>query len=167
MSKDDQGATPVHLERAPGGKVILCGGCLERGACRWGITEEALVGEFRTETVLTCPKDQEGGPGVAHGGWTAAVMDDVLGHLALLCGGMTVTAKLSVEFLRPVPIERPLRIIAWRENKVGNRWINVGELILVSTGVVLARAQGEFAERDRDRHFAKFREWLDTEDQKT
>jgi acyl-coenzyme A thioesterase PaaI-like protein len=119
-----------------------------------------VIGERRTETQLTCPKDHEGGPGVAHGGWTAAIMDEALGHLALLSGQMTVTATLTVDFLRPVPIERPLRVVAWRESVERNRWLNAGELVLVSNGAVLARARGEFAMRDQTRHFERFREWL-------
>jgi acyl-coenzyme A thioesterase PaaI-like protein len=154
---------PPVLERG-GGAVILCAECRRLGHCRLGITHEAAVSEFRTETTLACPRNHEGGPGVAHGGWTASVMDEALGHLALLCGQMTVTATLSVDFVRPVPIERPLKIVAWREAVERNRWINVGELVLVSTGVVLARARGEFAMRDQSRHFEKFREWLAAEE---
>lgn len=154
---------PPVLIRADG-NVILCEECRRRGDCRLGITDERLAGECRTETLLTCPKDHEGGPGVAHGGWTASVIDEALGHLPLLCGQMTVTAKLTVEFVRPVPIERPLKLVAWRERIEGNRWINAGELTLISTGAVLARAHGEFAMRDQTRHFAKFREWIAAEE---
>ncbi len=167
MSDDEQqppAFEPPVLPRAPGGNVVLCAECLRLGRCRLGITDEALAGEFRTETLLICPKDHEGGPGVAHGGWTASVMDEALGHLALLCGHMTVTATLTVEFTRPVPIERPLKLIAWRDGVAGNRWLNTGELVLQSTGAVLARARGEFALRSQTRHFAKFREWLATEE---
>lgn len=158
-------AKPPVLERA-GGSVILCEECRRLGKCRLGITKEAVVGDFRTETTLVCPRDHEGGPGVAHGGWTASVIDEALGHLPLLCGQMTVTATLTVEFLRPVPIERPLKLTAWRESVERNRWINAGELVLESTGVVLARARGEFAMRDQSRHFERFRDWLASEEGK-
>jgi acyl-coenzyme A thioesterase PaaI-like protein len=157
-------SAPPALPRAPGGSVILCAECIRLGRCRLGLTQEALAGEFRTETQLQCPRDHEGGPGVAHGGWTASVMDEALGHLPLLCGQMTVTATLTVDFVRPVPIERPLKIVAWRERVERNRWINAGELMLEQTGVVLARARGEFAMRDQTRHFEKFREWLASEE---
>jgi acyl-CoA thioesterase FadM len=91
-------------------------------------------------------------------------MDEALGHLPLLHGQMTVTASLTVDFLHPTPIERPLKLVAWRERVERNRWINHGELTLVSTGAVLARAHGEFAMRDQSRHFARFREWLAREE---
>lgn len=160
MDGDQGKETAFELPRAPGGKVVLCAECIRLGRCRLGLTEERKAGEFRTETLLQCPRDQEGGPGVAHGGWTAAVMDEALGHLALLHGAMTVTATLAVDFLRPVPIERDLVLIAWRERVEGNRWINRGELQLASSGAVLARARGEFALRDREKHFARFQDWL-------
>ena len=159
-----QGSERLDTPRAPGGAVILCAECLRLGACRLGITDETVIGEFRTQTQLACPKDHEGGPGVAHGGWTASVMDEALGHLALLCGRMTVTATLSIEFLRPVPIERPLKLIAWREGMARNRWLNAGELVLESTGAVLARARGEFSLRNKSKHFARFRDWLAAEE---
>ncbi len=166
MSDGDEGERAgLVLPRAPGGKVILCEECLRLGYCRLGVIEEGVVGEARTETLLQCPKDHEGGPGVAHGGWICSVMDEALGHLPLLCGQMTVTATISIDFLRPVPIERPLKLTAWRERIERNRWINAGELVLLSTGAVLARAHGEFAMRERTKHFAKFREWLAHEDE--
>jgi acyl-coenzyme A thioesterase PaaI-like protein len=158
------GSPPPVLVRGHDGQVILCEACRKLGACRLGITSERVAGEFRTETLLECPRDHEGGPGVAHGGWTASVMDEALGHLPLLCGQMTVTATLSVDFVRPTPIERPLKLTAWREGVERNRWLNVGELILVSTGAVLARARGEFSMRDQARHFARFREWIASEE---
>lgn len=164
--KRDRGeSNGLALPRGPGGKVILCAECLRRGDCRLGIGDEYLIGEARTATELFCPKEYEGGPGVAHGGWTASVMDEALGHLPLLAGAMTVTAKLSVEFVRPVPIERPLILTAWRERIERNRWINAGELRLVSSSELLGRAHGEFAIRDRERHFARFREWIASADE--
>ena len=162
-SRHSAESQPPVIERA-GGSVILCEECRRLGHCRLGITHEAVSGEFRTETLLECPRDHEGGPGVAHGGWIASVLDEALGHLSLLCGQMTVTATLTVDFVRPAPIERPLKIIAWRDRVERNRWINVAELILAQTGVVLARARGEFAMRDQTRHFERFREWLSTEE---
>lgn len=159
-----QALEALELPRAPSGNVVLCAACSRVGRCRLGIVDEVLCGEFRSETLLVCPSDHEGGPGVAHGGWTASVMDEALGHLALLCGSMTVTASLTVEFVRPVPIERALVLTAWREAVEGNRWRNGGELVLKSTGAVLARARGAFVLRDRAQHFAKFRDWLAKEE---
>lgn len=141
----------------------LCGGCRAAGACRLGIRRERRVGPDAIESELICAADQQAGPGIAHGGWTAAVMDDLLGHLAAGEGRRAVTAKLTVEFLRPVPVERPLVARAWCESNDGGRRIHKAELRLASTGALLARGSGLFVERD-DSHFVRHRAWLAQQD---
>ncbi|MFE9322563.1 hotdog domain-containing protein [Nocardia sp. NPDC052278] len=55
------------------------------------------------------PGIARGGPNIAHGGQTASALDEALGHLPLMLGEMAVTAQLSVNFIKPIPIERPLQ----------------------------------------------------------
>jgi len=143
--------------------IQLCASCSRTGVCRLGLTHERLIESGVSLTELVCGAEHEGGPGVAHGGWTAAVMDEVLGHLNLLSGQMAVTGELTVQFLRPVPIERPLELRAWCEGVEGGRRRNRGELRLASTGAVLAHAHGVFVERDAS-HFERFRRWIDSQD---
>jgi acyl-coenzyme A thioesterase PaaI-like protein len=148
---------------APAPDVLLCFACRRLGACRLGITHETLVEPGVSQTQLACARDYEGGPGVSHGGWTAEVMDEALGHLNILGGGFAVTATLNVEFLRPVPLERPLVIRAWSETVENGRRTNAGELSLISTGVVLARARGVYVDRDAS-HFQRHAAWLAEQD---
>lgn len=148
----------------PTGQVLLCRSCTRLGRCRLGLTDERLVGNELSLTRLQCGADHEGGPGVAHGGWTAAVMDEALGHLLVLCKSMGVTKELRIEFRKPVPIGRDLELRAWSDRREGNRWHNVGELRLAATGAVLARAEGIFVERDAS-HFERHARWLVEQDQ--
>ncbi|MGB8364174.1 MAG: PaaI family thioesterase [Rhizomicrobium sp.] len=143
--------------------ILLCYGCRKTGKCRLGLGGERLVEPGVTRSELTCPPEYEGGPGVAHGGWTAEAMDEALGRLNLLSGQMTVTAELTVTYRRPVPVGRPLELHA-RYEKIenGRRWI-VGELLLASTGAILARARGIFVERDSS-HFDRFNDWIASQD---
>lgn len=141
----------------------LCGGCQRAGACRLGITRERLVGPGRFKAELACGPEHEAGPKIAHGGWTAAVMDDLLGHISASEGRRAVTASLMIEFLRPVPVERPLLAIAWCESNSGGRRLHRAELTLASTGALLARGAGVFVERD-DSHFERHRTWLAEQD---
>ena len=143
--------------------VRLCHSCARAGVCRLGLSDERLLEPGVSLTRLVCGAEHEGGPGVAHGGWTAAAMDEVLGHLNLLMGQMAVTATLTVEYLRPVPIERPLEVRAWCEGLENGRRRNRGELRLVTTGAVLARAHGVFVERDQS-HFDRYRRWIAAQD---
>ncbi|MFC4503409.1 MULTISPECIES: PaaI family thioesterase [Streptomyces] len=150
--------------RTPGG-VALCGACRERGTCRLGVERERLDEDGVARFALTCPRDQEGGPDVAHGGWTAAVLDDCLGHLPLLHRVLSVTAELTVSFVKPVPVGRPLEVSARVERREGSRWYITGEMVLLPTRAVLARASGIWVTRDQG-HFARHADWLAEQDER-
>jgi acyl-coenzyme A thioesterase PaaI-like protein len=142
------------------GGVALCGSCAKRGECRLGLTTEALDAEGAAHFRLSSPDTYEGGPGVAHGGWTAEVLDEVCGHVPLLKNQMTVTATLTVRFIKPVPLGLDLEAVAWVESIEGRKWSIAGELRLSSSGAVLANASGIWVARDKESHFAGFERWL-------
>ena len=146
--------------------IYLCRACQRLGACRLGLTSERMTDDGVMEVTLSSSRENEAGIDIAHGGWTAAVMDDLLGHLGAAQGVFAVTASLTVEFLRPVPIERPLRARAWCETSEGGRRLHKAELTLAATGAVLARGQGVFVERDRT-HYDRHRQWLAGEDERS
>lgn len=144
--------------------IYLCRACQRLGACRLGLTSERMSDDGVMEVTLSSSRENEAGVDIAHGGWTAAVMDDLLGHLGAAQGVFAVTASLTVEFLKPVPIERPLLAKAWCEKSEGGRRLHRAELTLAATGAVLARGQGVFVERDRT-HYDRHRQWLASEDE--
>ncbi len=53
---------------------------------------------------MSATRDHQGAPGLAHGGVLTAVLDEVLGSLNWLIGVPAVTARLEVDFRRPVPV---------------------------------------------------------------
>ncbi|QTI71005.1 PaaI family thioesterase [Gordonia polyisoprenivorans] len=116
------------------------------------------------ETTLVCGAEHEGGPGVAHGGWIAATFDEVTGHVTLLSGRLAVTGQMTVSYLKPVPIERPLRAKAWAVRKEEGRWFVEAELRLATTGALLGRAEATMVLRDRA-HFERHRAWLAEQDE--
>lgn len=138
--------------------VVMCGACTAQRRCRLGVQRERLDGEVALFD-LHCPRDHEGGPNVAHGGWTASVMDEMLGHVPLLHRQMTVTATLTVNFVKPVPVERRLRARAWVDRVEGSKWFASGELLLPPSDAVLATATGIWVARDPS-HFARHEKWL-------
>lgn len=161
-SKQWAGSDFQDPPRSDGG-VALCAACSPGGTCRLGLTTEVLGADGVARFDIVCPPEHEGGPGVAHGGWSAAVLDEVLGHIPLLHGTLSVTKKLEVEYLRPVPIGRPLVASGWIERKDPGSWRIAGELALAATLAPLARAHGTFVLRDRS-HFARYEAWLAEED---
>jgi len=142
------------------GGVALCGSCSKRGECRLGLTTESLAGDGRAVFELTCPDTYEGGPGVAHGGWTAEVLDEVCGHVPLLNNQMSVTGTLTIKYVKPVPIGHPMEATAWIEKIEGRKWTIAGELRLASSGATLATATGIWVARDKSAHFGAFERWL-------
>ena len=140
--------------------VVMCGPCGVAGLCRTGILRETLVSpeELRAEAV--CGPSGETGRGVAHGGWTATVLDEVMGHLPTTQDMPVVTARMTVEYLKPVPAEQPLEVTARVVSVEGRKWTMTGEVRLASSGALLARGEGLWIARDMNEHFAEHRAWL-------
>ncbi len=142
------------------GGVALCGSCRQRGACRLGLTTERWDDAGVAHFGLVCPEYYEGGPGVAHGGWTAEILDESLGHVPLLRNQVAVTGTLTIKFIKPVPVGRQLEATAWIDKIDGLKWHISGELRLSSSGAVLAAASGIWVARDSTTHFGRFQQWL-------
>jgi acyl-coenzyme A thioesterase PaaI-like protein len=145
--------------RSDGG-VALCGGCAKAGVCRLGLTTEKLDPEGVARFDLVCPDTYEGGPGVAHGGWTAEVLDEACGHVPLLNHQMSVTGTITIKFLKPVPLGHQLSASAWVDRIDGRKWNISGEIRLASSGAVLGVASGIWVARDKSSHFTDFERWL-------
>lgn len=62
-----------------------------------------LVGE------VTLSKVYEGGPNTVHGSWIAAIYDQLLAYAGIFNRTGGPTATLNIEFMRPTPINVPLR----------------------------------------------------------
>ena len=148
--------------RSDGG-VLLCGACRDTRICRLGVRRESLDEGGVAMYDVACPRDHEGGPNVAHGGWTAAVMDECLGHIPPLNDQMSVTATLTVNFRKPVPVGRPLEARAWVDKIEGSKWFISGELVFLPGRSVLATASGIWIARDPS-HFARHQQWLAGQD---
>ncbi|WP_231861612.1 MULTISPECIES: PaaI family thioesterase [Frankia] len=138
--------------------VVLCASCRRTGLCRLGVTSEIVDGDA-VAYELHCPREHEGGPNVAHGGWTAGVLDELAGHVVVLRGQLAVTGQLSVRFVRPVPVERPLLGRASLVRREGHRWFIEAQIVLASSGAQLAAAEAVLVARDAD-HFARHERWL-------
>ncbi|ONH55592.1 hypothetical protein CcI49_28740 [Frankia sp. CcI49] len=146
--------------------MSLCAGCSRLGRCHLGLTRETLAADGAVVTELVCGSEYEGGPEVAHGGWTAAAFDELLGHVLLLRQQLAVTGQLSVTFTKPVPINRPLRGRAWIERSEGRRRYVTAELRLYPSGELLATASAVMVTRDWA-HFERHRAWLADVDART
>jgi uncharacterized protein (TIGR00369 family) len=95
-----------------------------------------------------------GPPGHCHGGIIACILDDAMGKVNKLRHVIALTREMTIEYLKPVPLHKPLRVEG-REIKVeGRTHINAAE-ILNENNEVLARSKGIFIAIDPEKMFAK------------
>lgn len=132
----------------------LCGGCRDLGSCRLGIANLQVGPDGAARASLHCAAREQAGPGVAHGGWTAAVLDDALGRTLRQLGHGVVTKTITVDYLRPVPVEIPLLLEVATGAPDGRFWTMEGRILLAASGAELARARGIWVKRRPD-HFER------------
>jgi uncharacterized protein (TIGR00369 family) len=87
----------------------------------------------------------EGHPGYLHGGIIATLLDEAMSKAVRARGSSSMTRKMEVDYLRPVPSETPLRLegrIA--RNEPRKHWAE--SRILDEKGKLLAEAKGLFIE---------------------
>jgi uncharacterized protein (TIGR00369 family) len=109
---------------------------------------QMFVCRFRLDQRYTGP------PGHCHGGIIATILDEAIGKVNKLRQVIALTSQMTVDYLRPVPLNQPLRVES-RELRVrGRKHVNVAE-ILDRNGEVLARGRAVFIAIDPSR-FARF-----------
>jgi uncharacterized protein (TIGR00369 family) len=103
------------------------------------------------------PKRYTGPPGHCHGGVIACILDDAMGKANKLRNVVALTKEMTVEYLRPVPLKKPLRVEGREVSVHGRQHINMAE-ILNEKGEVLARSKGVFIAIDPEKMFGRFAE---------
>lgn len=124
-------------------KRNLCFGCGQDNPRGMGLkfaldeTGKQYVCRFRLSERYTGP------PGYCHGGVIATILDEAMSKLNRLLDVPAPTSRMTVEYLRPVPLN--CRLEVWSKNlgKRGRRLKHSAE-IRDEQGRVLARSQGVF-----------------------
>ncbi len=86
------------------------------------------IEEDRIVAVARFGSAYEGPPGCVHGGYIAAVFDEVLGFAQSLSGQPGMTGRLAIDYRSPTPLHRDLRIEAWIERVEGRKLFARGTL---------------------------------------
>ncbi len=97
-------------------------------------TPEGLRGEVTLNTIY------QGPPGLVHGGWIAALLDQAVGSVSGIEVGPGLTAKLEVDYISPTPLFTPLEITSWVEKVEGRKVFVSGQI--QAHGKVTAKADG-------------------------
>ena len=110
---------------------------------------DCFVCRFRLSKRYTGP------PGHAHGGIIATILDEAMGKVNKLRHVIALTSQITVDYLKPVPLNEPLRVESREVRVHGRKHVNMAE-ILNTKGEVLARGRGLFIAIDPQKMFAKF-----------
>jgi acyl-coenzyme A thioesterase PaaI-like protein len=103
----------------------------------------------------------QGPPGHAHGGIIATLLDEAMSKANRHRNLTAMTRHMSIDYLRPVPLEAPLILEGWSESDAGSesgRKHRCSAELRSPDGTVLASATGIFIEVTSDllrRHKAK------------
>lgn len=135
------------LEPKADNSCFVCGGANSRGM---HLAFEQDDGAKRIRGLFRLPRDYQGGAGFVHGGIIATLLDEVMAKVNRFAEDHAVTAKLSVEYFRPVPTDADLVVEGWEVERNGRDRLRQGE-IRNAAGVVLARGTARFVEISRER----------------
>src|SRR5271154_6283242 len=95
----------MRLEPNPANGCFGCGGANTAGM---QLTFEQDDDARRIRGSFRVPPQFQGATGYLHGGIIATILDEVMGKVSRFHGVQAVTAELTVEYLRPVPVDADL-----------------------------------------------------------
>lgn len=132
------------LPPRPDNPCFGCGGANTRGMKLEFEQDDAaqrIHGRFRLG------EEYCGGPGFIHGGIIATLLDEAMGKVSRFRRLQAVTAELTIEYLKFVPVDAEIVVEARETEKNGRVLHRTGEIRDLK-GEVLARARGRFVEVD-------------------
>jgi uncharacterized protein (TIGR00369 family) len=119
-----------------------CFGCGQANATGLRL-EFLLASDGAVVSLPVVPEAFEGHPGYLHGGIIATLLDEAMSKAIRVLGTPSVTRKMEVEYLLPVPSGTPLRLEGCVVRSQGRRhWTEA--VILDAEGTALAQAKGLF-----------------------
>ena len=104
---------------------------------------------------FTLDKRFTGPPGHCHGGIIATILDEAMGKVNKIRNVVAVTSEMTVNYVKPVPLNQPLRVESREIEVDGRKHINMAA-ILNEKGEILARSRGVFLAIDPHKMFGKF-----------
>ena len=130
----------IRLEPNPTNQCFGCGGDNAGGmklTFEQNNANRKIVGRF------VLGERYQGGAGFAHGGIIALLLDGAMGKVCRFREVRAVTAELSVEYLRPIAVDKEI-LVEGREIEMNGRNLFMSGEIRNQNGDVLARGKGRF-----------------------
>jgi uncharacterized protein (TIGR00369 family) len=116
-----------------------------------GLQLELHLESARSWTELRLDRRFEGWEGIAHGGILSAILDEVMAWALVAEDNWGVTARMAVDFRKPVTIGTPIRADGWIVRSRRRVVETAGRIVDVATGMELAAATGTYVAADAAR----------------
>jgi len=94
---------------------------------------------------VTLNDAQQGPPGLAHGGASAALLDESMGAAVWLAGYRVASVNLNISYRKPVPLGQPFKVTAQVNERNGKKVTAVGEIRLAD-GTLAVSGEGVFVQ---------------------
>ncbi len=107
--------------------------------------------EAGCRTELTLDAAFQGWDNVAHGGILATILDEVMAWSVIGRGTWGVTARMAIEFKRPVPVGQAIRAEGTVVDATRRLFRTSGRIVDAATGDLLASATGVYVAAPPDR----------------
>ena len=118
-----------------------CFGCGEQNPIGLRLKFHRVDGAV--QAAFTQEKIHEGYAQMTHGGIVATLLDEAMSWAVIDRGHLAVTARMDVQFRRPVPIGEPL-IVTARVERDRKRLVEAAGELRTQAGDLLASANGVF-----------------------
>ena len=106
-----------------------------------GLQLDLHAAEDRCWTDVTIPARFQGWQGITHGGIVSAILDEVMAWSLVGADTLGFTARLEVDFKRPVPVDRPIHAEGWIVDRRRRRFDTRARICDAATGDVLSEAR--------------------------
>jgi uncharacterized protein (TIGR00369 family) len=94
---------------------------------------------------VTLTLAQQGPPGMAHGGASAALLDEAMGAAVWRAGYRVATVNININYRRPVPLGQPFTVIA-RVKEASGKKVTVAGEIRLADGQTAVSGEGIFVQ---------------------
>jgi acyl-coenzyme A thioesterase PaaI-like protein len=153
LTSDRAQATPSVFESTDGGRFEFsahnCFACGTLNANGLGLVLH--VEPARCWTELELDRRFEGWEGIAHGGITCTILDEVMAWSLVGSDEWGVTARIAVDFRRPVPVATPIRAEGWTTRSRRRVVDTAARIVDAASGAELASATGVYVAADAAR----------------
>ncbi len=134
------GSQTIKLAPNPENKCFGCGGANDSGML---LTFEQDNLNRRIVGTFVMGERYQGGGGMLHGGIIALLLDEAMGKVCRFREARAVTADMTIDFLKPIPVTQEIVVEAFETGARGRNLFHMGE-IRDTAGNVLARGRARF-----------------------